>query len=110
MRAWSSQVRILRTSKERRYNMNYYTLPAVEKTACNNQDHGLIKEIKVTKITELDFNNMEGQNYQINLKLVTVDGYKNKLLKCLTNSTYLDDWEDTQTLQEYLEEYLNGLL
>lgn len=90
--------------------MNYYTLPAIEKTACNNQNHGLIKEIKVTKITELGFNNMEGQNYQINFKIVTVDGYKNKLLKCLTNSSYLDEWEDGQTLQEYLEEYLNELL
>ena len=90
--------------------MNYYTLPAIEKTACNNQSHGLIKVIKVTKITELDFNNMEGQNYQINFKFITVDGYKNKILKCLTNSSYLNEWQDDQTLQEYLEEYLNVML
>ena len=90
--------------------MNCYTLPAIERTACNNQSHGLIKEIKVTKITELDFNNMEGQNYQINFKIVTVDGYKNKILKCLTNSSYLDGWEENQTIQEYLEEYLNEML
>ena len=90
--------------------MTYYTLPAIEKTACGNQNHGLIKEIKVTKITELDFNNMEGQNYQINFKLITIDGYKNKLLKCLTNSSYLEEWQDDQTLQEYLEEYINALL
>ena len=90
--------------------MTYYTLPAIEKTACNNQSHGLIREIKVTKITELDFDNMEGQNYQINFKLITIDGYKNKLLKCLTNSSYLEEWQDDQTLQEYLEEYINALL
>ena len=90
--------------------MNYYTLPAIEQTACNNQAHGLIKEIKVTKITELYFNDMEGYNYQINFKIVTVDGYKNKILKCLTNSSYLDGWEENQTLQEYLEEYLNEML
>ena len=69
--------------------MTYYTLSAIEKTACNNQSNGLIQEIKVTKITELDFNDMEGQTYQINFKIVTVDGYKNKILKCLTNSSHL---------------------
>ena len=90
--------------------MNYYTLPAIEKTACNNQSHGLIKEIKVTKVTELYFNDMEGYNYQINFKIVTVDGYKNKILKCLTNSSYLDGWEENQTLQEYLEGCLNEML
>ena len=90
--------------------MNYYTLPAIVRTACNNQSHGLINEIKVTKITELDYNNMEGQNYQINFHLITVDGYKNKILKCLTNSSYLDGWEENQTLQEYIEGYLNEML
>ena len=90
--------------------MNYYTLPAIEQTACNNHTNGLIKEIKVTKITELYFNDMEGYNYQINFKIVTVDGYKNKILKCLTNSSYLDGWEENQTMQEYLEEYLNEML
>ena len=90
--------------------MKYYTLSAIEKTACNNQAHGLIKEIKVTKITELDFNNIEGQNYQINFKIVTVDGYKNKIVKCLTNSSYLDGLEENKTIQEYLEEYINEML
>ena len=90
--------------------MNYYTLSAIEQTACNNHTHGLIKEIKATKITELYFNDMEGYNYQINFKIVTVDGYKNKILKCLTNSSYLDEWGENQTLEEYLEEYLNEML
>ena len=53
---------------------------------------------------------MEGYNYQINFKIVTVYGYKNKILKCLTNSSYLDGWEENQTLQEYLEGYLNEML
>ena len=90
--------------------MNYYTLSAIEKTACNNQSHGLIKEIKVTKITELYFNDMEGYNYQINFKIITADGCKNKILKCLTNSSYLEEWEENQTIQEYLEGYLNEML
>ena len=90
--------------------MKYYTLSAVEKAACNNQANGFIKEIKVTKITKLYFNDIEGYNYQINFKIVTVDGYKNKIVKCLTNSSYLDEWEENQTLQEYLEEYLNEML
>ena len=90
--------------------MNYYTLPAIEKTACNNQSHGLIKKIKVTKVTELYFNDMEGYNYQINFKLITVDECKNKIVKCLTNSSYLDGWEENQTMQEYLEGYLNEML
>ena len=82
----------------------------MEQTAYNNQAHGLIKEIKVTKVTELYFNDMEGYNYQINFKIFTADGYKNKILKCLTNSSYLDGWEENQTLQEYLEGYLNEML
>ena len=90
--------------------MNYYTLPAIEEAARNHQNQGLIKEIKVTKITELYFNDMEGYNYQINFKIITVDGFKNKILKCLTNSSYLDGLEEGQTLQEYLEEHLNELL
>ncbi len=90
--------------------MNYYTLSAIEQTACNNQARGLIKEIKVTKVTELYINDMEGYIYQINFKIVAVDGYKNKILKCVTNSSYLDGWEENQTLQEYLEEYLHEML
>ena len=90
--------------------MNYHTLPAIEQTACNNQAHGLIKEIKVTRVTELYFSDMEGYNYQINFKIVTVDGYKNKIVKCLTNSTCLDEMGENQTIQEYLEEYLNEML
>lgn len=86
--------------------MTYYTFNAIEKTAMQS---ALIEKIKITKIQKLDWNNMEGQNYQINVKFITVEGYKNKLLKVLTNSTYLEDFEDDD-LAENLETYFNELL
>lgn len=41
-------------------------------TLINTDDETLreIKEVKVTSIQELDFNSMEGQNYQVNVKLL----------------------------------------
>ena len=45
-----------------------------------------IKEVKVTNIQELDFNSMEGQNYQVNVKLLFENG-RYKLLKYVTNTT-----------------------
>lgn len=38
---------------------------------------------------------MEGYIYRLNIKLTTIDGYKNKLLKVVTNSTYLDEMGET---------------
>lgn len=58
-----------------------------------------IKEVKVTSIQELDFNSMEGQNYQVNVKLLFENG-KYKLLKYVTNTTYLDDIPDFNNLNE----------
>lgn len=41
-------------------------------TLINTDDETLrkIKEVKVTSIQELDFNSMEGQNYQVNVNLL----------------------------------------
>ncbi|HFI0151348.1 TPA: hypothetical protein ACGO3A_002234 [Streptococcus suis] len=86
--------------------MTYYTFNAIEKTALRLTK---IKSFKVTSIKELYWNDMEGQNYQINIKMITEDGYKNKLLKVLTNSSYLEDFEG-DNLAEELEDYFNGLL
>lgn len=75
-----------------------------------------IKEVKVTSIQELDFNSMEGQNYQINVKLLFENG-RYKLLKYSTNTTYLDDIPDfnnlnelQQILTEYWDEFIAGLV
>ncbi|MDO4432012.1 MAG: hypothetical protein Q4B80_01720 [Aerococcaceae bacterium] len=90
--------------------MNYYTLNAAIEYAQSSTPE-IVKSFKITNIIPLDFNHMEGQNYQINLKVITTPKYKNKIVKILTNSTYLDDYSDeTQFLPTQLEEHLNYLL
>ena len=51
-----------------------------------------IDEVKITRFERFGFNVMEGGQYQINFKIVTKKGYQNKLVKVLTNSTYLEDY------------------
>lgn len=50
------------------------------------------------------FNDMEGYHADIRLKVVTIDGYKNKFLEFTINSSYLDD--DTDTFKKYAENCL----
>lgn len=87
-------------------------------TLINTDDEVLrkIKEVKVTSIQELDFNSMEGQNYQVNVKLLFENG-RYKLLKYVTNTTYLDDIPDfnnlnelQQILTEYWDEFISNLV
>lgn len=75
-----------------------------------------IKEVKVTSIQELGFNQMEGYTYQVNVKLLFENG-RYKLLKYSTNTTYLDDIPDfnnlnelQQILTEYWDEFIAGLV
>lgn len=71
-----------------------------------------IKEVKVTSIQELDFNSMEGQNYQVNVKLLFNNG-RYKLLKYSTNTTYLDeipDFNNLNELQQILTEYWDDFI
>lgn len=75
-----------------------------------------IKEVKVTSIQVIDFNDMEGHIYQVNVKLLFNNG-KYKLLKYTTNTTYLDDIPDfnnlnelQQILTEYWDEFIAGLV
>lgn len=71
-----------------------------------------IKEVKVTSIQELDFNSIEGQNYQVNVKLLFENG-RYKLLKYVTNTTYLDDIPDFNNLNELqhiLTEYWDNFI
>lgn len=70
-----------------------YSLDDVYKFMSNNKE--LIKDFKITSFKQVSFNQMEGYIYRLNIKLTTIDGYKNKLLKVVTNSTYLDEMGET---------------
>lgn len=65
--------------------------------------------IKVTNIKPVGFNTLEGNRYIINVKIITKEGYKNKLLQAYINSSYLDD-SLTEISNECLSEYLNNCL
>lgn len=71
-----------------------YTLNALNQFVGKYQKS--IKDIKITHFERFDFNNMEGYQYRINFKVATVDGYHNKLVKVLTNSTYMNDYGETE--------------
>ena len=69
----------------------------------------LTRDVKITRVQQYGFNDMEGWQYQINFKLVTVDGYRDKLVQVNTNSTYIEDWEDDDApWQENLLDYLRS--
>lgn len=75
-----------------------------------------IKEVKVTSIQVIDFNDREGYIYQVNVKLLFENG-RYKLLKYSTNTTYLDDLPDfnnlnelQQILTEYWDDFITNLV
>ena len=71
----------------------------------------LIDGVKITRFEKTGFNNMEGGQFSINIKILATDGYKNKLFTMLTNSTYLDDFGGGyDEMKEELQNYLNDLL
>lgn len=61
---------------------------------CINDFAEKIDEVKITHFERFGFNEMEGYQYRINFKIVTKKGYQNKLVKVLTNSTYVEDYGD----------------
>nr|DAO21797.1 MAG TPA: hypothetical protein [Caudoviricetes sp.] len=65
--------------------------------------------IKVTNIKPIGFNTLEGNRYIVNVKIITKQGYKNKLLQAYINSSYLDD-SLTEISNECLSKYLNNCL
>lgn len=69
------------------------TLDTVYQFMSENKE--LIKDFKITSFKQVSFNQMEGYIYRLNIKLTTIDGYKNKLLKVVTNSAYLDEMGET---------------
>lgn len=87
--------------------MAYYTLGAVINFVSDYAKD--IQGVKITHFERYGFNDMEGGQYQINFKIITAPKYRNKLIKVLTNSTYLEDYDgDTaQEVKEELEDYFN---
>jgi hypothetical protein len=69
------------------------TLDTVYQFMSGNKE--LIKDFKITSFKQVSFSDMDGYVYRLNIKLTTIDGYKNKLLKVVTNSTYLDEMGET---------------
>lgn len=67
-----------------------------------------INEIKITHFERFGFNELEGYQYRLNFKIVTIDGYRNKLVKVLTNSTYMNDYGETE--EEMKANLLESLL
>lgn len=99
--------------------MKYYS--TLDDTATFLQKNAkLIEGVKVTRLDVGQFNNMEGYQYDFNLKVTTVDGYKNKLINVHTNSSWVqdlyeydDDGNRTDTKQDdkkILTDYLNNQL
>lgn len=87
--------------------MKVYNFDSVCRFLYNNKN--LIEYTKVTNIKPIGFNTLEGNRYIINIKIVTKEGYKNKLVQTYINSSYLDD-SLTEITNECISEYLNNCL
>ena len=79
-------------------------------------DKTLDFEIKITNINTCQFNDMEGYQYTINVKLTILDENKvfadtkrrSKMFKIHTNSTYIEDFEH-ETESELIESLTDWL-
>ena len=73
---------------------------------------GKVDSFKVTKAELIGFNNMEGYNYLLNVSVKTLEGYKNKRLKMVTNSTYLEDydWDNDESMETNFQNWLVGMV
>lgn len=87
--------------------MKVYNFDSLYKWLYNHQN--FIDFVKVTNIKKIGFNTLEGNRYIINVKIITKEGYKNKLLQAYINSSYLDD-SLTEISKDCLNEYLNNCL
>lgn len=92
--------------KKRKNKMaNFYTANAIIEYL---QSSKVVESYKVTKVQTFGFNQMEGSKYLVNVSIKTKDDYKDKRLKMLTNSTYLDEytWDEKLTDEENFSEWL----
>ena len=76
------------------------------------QGNDKVENYKVTKVELLDFNNMEGWNYLVHVYVKSVEGYKNKRIKLVTNSSYLEgfEWDDEETQVVNFDNWLAELV
>lgn len=66
----------------------------------------LIESVELISVSDpYGFNVMEGYHADIRLKVVTVEGYRNKFLEFTTNSSYLD--YDMESFKDYAETCLD---
>ena len=67
-----------------------------------NDNKNKIEYVKATRFHAYAFNEVEGYQWAIKVKIVTKDGYKNKLVQVVTNSTYLEDFQwNNETKTDY---------
>lgn len=50
-----------------------------------------VDSIKVTSVKQFGFNEMEGNQYLITVKVLPLKGYKGRMFQIRTNSTWLED-------------------
>lgn len=69
---------------------------------------GKVDSFKVTKAEVIGFNAMEGWNYLLNVSVKALEGYKNKRLKMVTNSTYIEDfiWDNDESRETNFQNWL----
>ena len=102
---------------------NVYSTKAVVDFIQNLVTNNTLEEIKVGKVDQLYFNDMEGYNYNVSLTIVTPEKYRNRRLTMRTNSTYLQEWEtsvddygerleneDYPDTKEIIQSYMNNLV
>ena len=71
-----------------------------------------VESFKVTKVEVLGFNDMEGWNYILNVSVKTHEGYKNKRLKMVTNSSYIEDfvWDNDESRETNFQNWLDEMV
>lgn len=91
---------------------NVYPVEAVVDFIQTMVAKGNVSYIKVGKVEELYFNDMEGYNYNTSINVITPEGYRNRRVTMRVNSTYLQDWEteETMTNKDIIQEYFDNML
>lgn len=86
-------------------NKKYFSLKAVINYLTDNK---LVESIKITKFSQFDFNSIEGNQISFNVNVTTKEGYKNKRISVLTNSTFFE-WYSLEETAKEIEEFLQNL-
>ena len=89
--------------------MKQFTMNGVLETIQHGTEIGMVKNYYVTKAEINSFNCFEGNIYLVNIKLVTKEGYKDKMIQMVTNSSYIEDfdlWDDEKSLKENFQTWL----